>query len=452
MGTHVWRQCNSLALARNYHEEDMRIWLPRIDKRYNFPGTTGPSFTAYEYTLAVAYKIFGFSHTLHRKWSLIISLWVIAGLFFVVRSYNANKALAFFISLSLTGIPEFYYHSINALPDILALGCMLWGWLAARNWLTKGNGVRWIWATVLLGLAGMIKLQFLIAGVILAAEVYNKYRLKQKIQILGVVLMATVVVSMAIAWYNYARYLTFQYWLNEFVHQIRLPESITEFMKIGFKNLISDLPETWVGYGLLPGFVFGSYLILRNREWRLAVVCTISGVFVIYFLLQKQFLHHGYYSLFFTPFVAIAAGFGYYKMVQFRQYAMAVVLLLLAPLWSWARMEQNWTVKKGRVPQTLLDTKLQNAILELSDTSKRYIVGPDSTGCVYFYYLHAKGFPLYYLNEKQSEMVKWMRWGADGFITDQPAGVLARFSDSIEFKETGRVGEFIWFDVRLKQP
>ena len=33
VGNHVWRQCNTLAVARNYYQEDMNILYPRIDKR-----------------------------------------------------------------------------------------------------------------------------------------------------------------------------------------------------------------------------------------------------------------------------------------------------------------------------------------------------------------------------------------------------------------------------------
>ncbi len=38
MGNHVWRQVNTLAVAKNYYEKDMNILYPRIDKNY---GTNG---------------------------------------------------------------------------------------------------------------------------------------------------------------------------------------------------------------------------------------------------------------------------------------------------------------------------------------------------------------------------------------------------------------------------
>jgi hypothetical protein len=69
-----------LAVARNYAQEDMNILYPRIDKRYHTNGITGPQFTSYDYTLAVGYKIFGFSQNLHRYFSLLIGFFAIFGI------------------------------------------------------------------------------------------------------------------------------------------------------------------------------------------------------------------------------------------------------------------------------------------------------------------------------------------------------------------------------------
>ena len=61
-GNHVWRQSNSLAIAKNYYEDGLNIIEPKIDKRYDGSGVTGTNFPLYEWVLAVNYKIWGFSH------------------------------------------------------------------------------------------------------------------------------------------------------------------------------------------------------------------------------------------------------------------------------------------------------------------------------------------------------------------------------------------------------
>ena len=111
-GNHVWRQCNSLALAKNFADESMDIRYPRIDKRYGSDGICGPSFVAYEYGLAVLYKVFGFHETLFRAWSFSLCLAVMLGWFvFLTRFFPRDYALLG--AASLFGFPEFYFHSIG---------------------------------------------------------------------------------------------------------------------------------------------------------------------------------------------------------------------------------------------------------------------------------------------------------------------------------------------------
>ncbi|MBL7922863.1 MAG: hypothetical protein JNL88_01560, partial [Bacteroidia bacterium] len=43
---HVWRQCNTLAVARNFYEEDPNILRPRVDRRGESTGVTGMQFPA----------------------------------------------------------------------------------------------------------------------------------------------------------------------------------------------------------------------------------------------------------------------------------------------------------------------------------------------------------------------------------------------------------------------
>lgn len=451
MGTHVWRQCNTLSIARNYHEEDMRIWLPRIDKRYHFPGTTGPSFTAYEYTLAGLYRVFGFSHSLHRWFSLAISILAVAGLFYLARSFLKNNLFATFSAFALIGIPEFYYHSINAVPDLLALAAMVWGWFWARKWIETGSVTFWFGATFMLALAGMVKLQFLVCGLPLATEVVMTWKTQHKRKKWAGAVMVLIVLASAGAWYAYARYLTFQYWLNEFVHDVRLPSGPASFFKLFAGNLISDVPETWVGYGLLPGLVIGAITLFKKAKSHLLAASALLGAGIIYVLLQRQFEQHGYYALFMAPFIAMAAGFGYFRLVSGR-YRWLILLLLLAPVWAWIRMAPNWTLSRSRVPESLLRQDVQSEILKLSDTSLRYIVGPDQSGCVYFYYLHAKGFPWYTENDSQQDIAKWVRWGADGIITNRTELLEKHYSDSLIWEKTGEAGGFIWYRVRLRNP
>ena len=71
-GIHVWRQSNTLAIARNFYTEEMNILEPRVDNRFDKSGVTGANFPLYEYGLACLYKVLGEHDFIHRFYSLII--------------------------------------------------------------------------------------------------------------------------------------------------------------------------------------------------------------------------------------------------------------------------------------------------------------------------------------------------------------------------------------------
>lgn len=78
---HMWRECSTAAVARNFYEESANILLPRVDERGNTNGITGMEFPLYQYLLFLIYKIFGVKDFLGRWLSLLFS--IIAIIFFL---------------------------------------------------------------------------------------------------------------------------------------------------------------------------------------------------------------------------------------------------------------------------------------------------------------------------------------------------------------------------------
>ena len=243
VGNHVWRQCNTLAVARNYYQEDMDILYPRIDKRYHSNGITGPQFTSYDYTLALVYKAFGFSQNAHRYLSLIRGIFAILGMFYLAHYYFQSDFLAFLCSLGLIGIPEFYYHSINAVPDLLALAAMIWGWFGFQKYM-KRPSLKWALFTVLLmTLAGMTKIMFLIPGFVFLGEIMQQ-KIYRKLAIIPILIMGLVVISASLGWYYWAKILTSMNGIYEFVHEVRFIEGWGNRAITLLDNVFKDIPET----------------------------------------------------------------------------------------------------------------------------------------------------------------------------------------------------------------
>ena len=136
---HVWRQCNTLAVARNFYQEDMDIMNPRVDRRLDSNGVTGMQFPSYEYIVALGYKTFGLHNWVHRLVSLLITFWGAIGMFLLSRLLLKHDIAAGFAALAYTFSPDLYYFGFSALPDILALGSSVWGLYYFLKWFGGSN-------------------------------------------------------------------------------------------------------------------------------------------------------------------------------------------------------------------------------------------------------------------------------------------------------------------------
>ncbi len=429
MGNHVWRQCNTLAVAKNYYQVDMNILYPRIDKNYGSNGITGPQFTSYDYSLAIGYRLFGFSETAHRWWSLILSIVALLGTLSLLKRYFDDASVTFWAGMAMLGIPEFYYYSIAALPDLLALAAMVWGWWWFYRFL---DSKAWSDATIcglLMCLAGMTKLMFLVPGFVFIGEIIKRKAWTWN-YFKGFAWMALIALGGSLFWYLWAKYLTQMNGIEEFVHAIRFKETWQAALQVFFKNASIDLMETWIGYPLILPFLVAFYYIIKRKIRDPRVYLSLLAALLYYVFMQHQLEHHGYYMILFVPFLVLALA---YFMVEIKKSNRLLIqrlgtkiqyFMMLAPLWAMIRIQHNFNLNPPNIPHEFTQSNDRAALQKISAKQDLWIVGPDQSGCVYFYYLGAKGFPWYNLGDAPSEFVKFKKMGAKGIITQDEASAL----------------------------
>lgn len=105
-GTHAWRQCNTMAMSRNFAEEGMDLTQPKIDRRNETNGITGSHFPLYEWCLAALSKVFGFSDTLARVFSLLIFTFGMLAFYQLLLLFNVPSFLAQGGAFLLLSIPR----------------------------------------------------------------------------------------------------------------------------------------------------------------------------------------------------------------------------------------------------------------------------------------------------------------------------------------------------------
>src|SRR5258705_12421397 len=66
-----YRQYDTAALARNFAEESLNVFYPRVDWRGNSPGYVEVEFQAFTLPVALLYRVFGVHEWLARMLNLL---------------------------------------------------------------------------------------------------------------------------------------------------------------------------------------------------------------------------------------------------------------------------------------------------------------------------------------------------------------------------------------------
>lgn len=173
---HAYRQFDTAALARNFYDEGMNIFYPRVDWRGESPGYVEVEFQAYTYPVAVLYHVFGPQEWVGRAFNILVFV-ASAILLFAFVSRIFGRGAAAFAVLFYTFVPLSFYQTRAFQPDaLLALGSLagihyFWLWTESSRWkhlLVSALGV---------AIAALIKPPSLYLGVPLLYLAYRRYGL-----------------------------------------------------------------------------------------------------------------------------------------------------------------------------------------------------------------------------------------------------------------------------------
>ena len=397
---HVWRQCNTMAVARNFYEEGVNILRPRVDRRLDTDGVTGMQFPAYEWLVAGSYHVFGLHEALPRLINWLIYLAGVVAFYYLVRQISGADWTAAVGAWSLAWSPELYYHGINALPDVLALTASVAGLVWFGRWRERPR-MGWLLLSLLaVVLGGLTKLQFLVVGFPMGALVLRdllrqRYTARQLAQL---AVYAVVAVAVPLAWYAYARQLIATSGLADFVISLREMPDLATGWHIFSRNLTSIWPEVLLGYGSLVLLVVALGRLLRwapvRHPWFAPGLAWAAGLLAYYVLELHQMADHTYYMLPLLPMLLLLAAWAAtWLRTQRWGRPLLVVVLLVQPVWAFARIGYGrWLHQEPGVLPELYNPAPRAALEAATPAGARCLVGPDDSGCIDFYFLHKKGF------------------------------------------------------------
>src|SRR5262245_56798661 len=311
-GFHLWRQTQTLSVARNFHEEGFDLLHPRVDSRGATPGATGMEFPLVNAAIGAAYTAVGFHHGLHRVVMLLLGLPAILGMMLLARGLLGSQASGFFAGALLITNPLFAYYSVTALPEIPMLGAMLLGLAGLVAWSRSLRARVPVAALASLSLAGLVKLSSVAAW---PAAVLLLWRgLRPATTRRRVLTLATAVTGLAVvvAWYVWARHLSDVSGNRDFLLSPVLSYRTSRRMFVLRRVFVRWLPEVYVSYPQFVLLLIGVREVVRPGNRTTAVVLAAWGLGLVAYgtAMARHLAVHDYYMAPATPLLLLLATLG----------------------------------------------------------------------------------------------------------------------------------------------
>jgi 4-amino-4-deoxy-L-arabinose transferase-like glycosyltransferase len=352
-------------------------------------------FPLMQWMVASSYFIFGNHIVVTRIFMFLFGLVTTLGLFVLLKILFRNSIPAVIGAWGLTFSPTFFYHTINPMPDNMALCCAVWGMVFFFRGLKKNGNGNWLVTGFLFSLAALIKLPFILYFILPVYAVSKKGPKSWKKSIFRI---SSIIVWIFLPVFWYITVIP-QWGANGIVKGIIGNQlSWQQTLDYWQHNLISNLPELLLNYGSLPFFLAGIYFLIRNKafhryEFR---YLSVLGIFLLlYYLFESNMIgkSHDYYLFPFLPPMFIVVGYGGWKVMALKPSftrPVVIMLLLILPLTCYLRLAHRWNPEKPGFNKNLLEhkTDLRNAI----PGDALVIAGNDPSRYIFFYYIDKKGW------------------------------------------------------------
>jgi 4-amino-4-deoxy-L-arabinose transferase-like glycosyltransferase len=306
VGWHSWRQSDTAAIARNFHESGENILYPMID--WGGGGIVETELQLYTYAVSALYSIFGVDEIYGRLLSILLSLLALPGLYLLVQRFH-DRETAITATTLYSILPLTLFYSRAFMPETGLLAAIIWGLYFFDRWRAKGQAIDGALSCACVSVAVLLKIPTLYIGIVLFYIAWtHEKRSGLLLRDITIWIYAVAVLAATAAWYGHAHGLyeqsglTFGIWpgSTDKWGAYRSLLTLDFYNDIVFKS-IAERHLTWAGMAL---FIVGLFLKRRNSRERLADVWLIA-VAVYILIVNKGNQVHEYYQLPFIPPAAI---------------------------------------------------------------------------------------------------------------------------------------------------
>jgi hypothetical protein len=396
-GRHTWRQTLTLSVARNFHEESMNPFYPRIDARGPHTGVTGMEFPLLNYIIAVGYRAAGVSPIVERVVPLGFSLLAIVGCVAWAHTLLGSLALGLLAGIFLVFAPLLLHYSITALPEVPMLAFLLLGLAALARWSTTGRAWHAIAGTGALALAALVKISAVVAwpaALVLIARGWRRTDARGRTTCLAGIGAA---VGLPLAWYAWARHLDATYGIAAFRLEPAFPYPLAVVPGLLVKVLLQWLPEFWVSYPEFALLLLGVWQLLRVDAYgvRPVVLAYACGLAAFTIAMLPTLRVHDYYMMPALPLLVLLVTLGFDRLVaavrdrpRLRRAVPVAALLLCAAVGGWRGLSRL----AAEPPDAELMAMAEHLESAIPNRDALIVVASDPSPSIYLYFMRRKGW------------------------------------------------------------
>jgi len=298
VGMHSWRQADTAAVARNFHENGYDLLRPQIDFGGAGPGYVDMEFPLYSYIIAAAYEFTGVQEWWGRLLSALFWTALVAAMYDLVR-WAAGRRIARWTAIFIAFLPLNLFYGRVFMPEPMLLAGMAGGLTLFRRALDSGKPGTLLASWACIAVACLLKIPCLYIGLPLVWLAWWKhgwgFLRRPAIWAYAILLFAVVG-----AWYGHSHRLGQESGISFGVFAYGSDKwgkwQLLTTWHYWNSVLFRSIAERHLAWGGLPLLVIG--LFLPRREPRLHLFdAWLVAVLVYLLVVQGGNLAHEYYQL-----------------------------------------------------------------------------------------------------------------------------------------------------------
>lgn len=307
-GSHNWRQCTDLMVARNLYEGNGDLLHPMVEDTGATEGVIGMEFPLLSGLHALTAQVFGYTHWYGRLINLLVSslgLWFFAK---ILRLFKLDERVVLTSTLFL-GVSIWFCFSRKIMADTFCISLIFIALYCGIKYL-EGKSPRWLFAYALTAsVAVLSKIPAALYLVLLLPAVMNSaWSRRNRV---WTAIATLLPVTVAVLWYFvWNPHLATMYgnWYNQ---GLSVREGLLDCLRHPMQILDNFYFDAFCGFLLFIASCIGFILLIIKKKRKEILIFLLLLMAFIAFIIKSgyHFYDQSYYMIPFVPAMALLAGY-----------------------------------------------------------------------------------------------------------------------------------------------